>query len=123
MPRPDVRCSAGLNPLPNRWRIQAYEKTWELFFKEAYANSGTGPLVYDDLSSIANNPTLRPSASAFRAFFPPADGRTVSGRPVLNLSLALNYANGQLAFRLTVGLRKIAGQWTIFHEHHSIPAT
>ncbi|HEY5336804.1 MAG TPA: SgcJ/EcaC family oxidoreductase [Rhizomicrobium sp.] len=28
----------------------------------------------------------------------------------------------RLDFRLTVGLRKIAGQWTITHEHHSIPA-
>ncbi len=27
-----------------------------------------------------------------------------------------------LDFRLTIGLRKIAGQWTIVHEHHSVPA-
>ena len=26
-------------------------------------------------------------------------------------------------FRLTVGLRKVEGQWCITHEHHSIPAT
>src|SRR6185437_1398841 len=26
-------------------------------------------------------------------------------------------------FRLTVGLRKVEGQWRITHEHHSIPAT
>ena len=25
--------------------------------------------------------------------------------------------------RLTVGLRKIAGQWTVTHEHHSEPST
>jgi ketosteroid isomerase-like protein len=34
-------------------------------------------------------------------------------------------ANGEkteLEFRLTVGLRKINGQWTVLHEHHSIPA-
>jgi ketosteroid isomerase-like protein len=29
----------------------------------------------------------------------------------------------ELDFRLTVGLRKLDGQWTIVHEHHSIPAT
>ncbi|HYL69963.1 MAG TPA: nuclear transport factor 2 family protein [Candidatus Dormibacteraeota bacterium] len=29
----------------------------------------------------------------------------------------------ELDFRLTIGLRKIAGQWTVTHEHHSIPAT
>lgn len=28
-----------------------------------------------------------------------------------------------LDFRLTMGLRKIDGQWTIIHEHHSVPAT
>lgn len=27
-----------------------------------------------------------------------------------------------LDFRLTIGFRKIAGQWTFVHEHHSIPA-
>jgi ketosteroid isomerase-like protein len=28
-----------------------------------------------------------------------------------------------LEFRLTMGLRKIAGQWRVMHEHHSLPAT
>ena len=28
-----------------------------------------------------------------------------------------------LEFRLTMGLRKIGGQWRITHEHHSLPAT
>ena len=28
-----------------------------------------------------------------------------------------------LEFRLTMGLRKIGGQWRIMHEHHSLPAT
>ena len=27
-----------------------------------------------------------------------------------------------LEFRLTIGLRKIGDQWTITHEHHSVPA-
>lgn len=26
-------------------------------------------------------------------------------------------------FRLTVGLRKLEGEWRITHEHHSVPAT
>ena len=29
---------------------------------------------------------------------------------------------GELDFRLTVGLRKVGGRWTVMHEHHSIPA-
>jgi len=28
----------------------------------------------------------------------------------------------ELEFRVTIGLRKIAGQWIVMHEHHSIPA-
>jgi ketosteroid isomerase-like protein len=28
----------------------------------------------------------------------------------------------ELEFRLTIGLCKIVGQWTVMHEHHSIPA-
>jgi len=28
----------------------------------------------------------------------------------------------ELDFRLTIGLRKIAGHWRILHEHHSLPA-
>jgi ketosteroid isomerase-like protein len=27
-----------------------------------------------------------------------------------------------LEFRLTIGFRKIDGQWRITHEHHSLPA-
>jgi ketosteroid isomerase-like protein len=29
----------------------------------------------------------------------------------------------ELSFRLTVGLKKINSEWTIVHEHHSIPST
>lgn len=28
-----------------------------------------------------------------------------------------------LEFRLTMGLKKLDGQWRIMHEHHSVPAT
>ena len=30
---------------------------------------------------------------------------------------------GGFLFRLTIGLRKIDGNWLITHEHHSVPAT
>jgi len=56
----------------------------------AYHNSFTGPFVFDDAHSIVDNPTILSLGSAWR---PPADGGlTVSGRPVLNFSLAVNYA-------------------------------
>lgn len=28
---------------------------------------------------------------------------------------------GHVDLRLTVGLRKIDGEWTVTHEHHSVP--
>jgi uncharacterized protein (TIGR02246 family) len=31
-------------------------------------------------------------------------------------------ANEELLVRLTVGFRKIDNQWTVIHEHHSVPA-
>jgi Flp pilus assembly protein TadD len=61
----------------------------------AYLNSLSGPFIFDDVSSIPDNPTIRTLASIGKVMSPPAD-RTVSGRPVVNLTLALNYAIGGL---------------------------
>jgi tetratricopeptide (TPR) repeat protein len=54
-----------------------------------YANSFRGPFVFDDLLSIPQNSTIHGLASALK---PPSGGETVTGRPILNLSFALNYA-------------------------------
>ena len=57
----------------------------------AWGNSFDGPFVLDDLPAIAENATIRSVAAAFS---PPGDGQTVSGRPLVNLSFALNWALG-----------------------------
>jgi Tfp pilus assembly protein PilF len=64
----------------------------------AFWNSFGGVFVYDDGESITGNSTIRtlwpisvPLSPAFH------DGRTVDGRPILNLTLALNYAMGGTA--------------------------
>ena len=54
----------------------------------AYSRTFSVPLLFDDETSIAANPTIRHLGTAL---WPPFD-TTVSGRPVLNLSLAINYA-------------------------------
>lgn len=54
-----------------------------------YSNSFSGPFIFDDFMSIPQNPTLHHWYTAFR---PPPGGLTVSGRPILNLSFALNAA-------------------------------
>ncbi len=33
-----------------------------------------------------------------------------------------NGDNAQLEVRLTIGLRKLGGRWTVTHEHHSEPS-
>jgi len=54
----------------------------------AYSGTFSVPFLFDDDASIAGNPTIRHLGTAF---WPPAN-RTVTGRPILNLSLAVNYA-------------------------------
>ncbi len=63
----------------------------------AYANSFSGVFTYDDLHSIVDNPTIRHLWPPGDALSPPrTNGLTVSGRPVLNLSFAVNHAAGGL---------------------------
>jgi ketosteroid isomerase-like protein len=82
--------------------IDAYEKTWELFFSWA-----RDPAVFDikEINITAGNDVAFVTASMRCA------GREDDGRDI------------ELDFRLTIGLRKIGGHWTIVHEHHSVPAT
>ena len=59
----------------------------------AYANTFHAPFTFDDVSSIGDNPSilhLWPLSGPLSP--PPGWGFTVSGRPVLNLTLAINYA-------------------------------
>lgn len=81
--------------------IEAYAKTWDLFF--AWARE---PVLYDikDMSVTAG------SDVAFVFAEMRCSGTEANGEAV------------ELDFRLTIGLRKIDGQWTVVHEHHSIPA-
>ncbi len=89
-------------PLPFESRgIKAYRKTWDLFF-----SCQPDPIVFDihRLDIVA--------------------GVDVAFATVVMICVEPQ-AKGQwkkFKFRLTVGLHKIKGQWTILHEHHSIPA-
>lgn len=63
----------------------------------AYSNSFSGPFIFDDRSSIEDNATIKKLWPIWPAITPIPGGHTVSGRPILNLSFALNYAAGGLA--------------------------
>jgi protein O-mannosyl-transferase len=58
----------------------------------AYANTFHAPFIFDDGPAIPDNPTIRHLWPLSAVLLPPGGGGlTVAGRPVLNLSLALNY--------------------------------
>ena len=64
----------------------------------AWSNSLDGPFVLDDRPNSAENPTLRAPLDWGRVLQPPANA-SVAGRPLLNLSFALNFAVGGTAVR------------------------
>jgi Flp pilus assembly protein TadD len=66
----------------------------------AYANSFRGPFILDDVLSITDNPTIRRLWPIWVPLSPPhRGGLTVEGRPLVNLSMAINYAFGGLDAR------------------------
>ena len=84
----------------------------------AYAGSFRGAFVLDDLSSIADNPTIR-HLWDWKAVLTPlrGGGLTVDGRPVLNLSFAINYAlsgTGPWSYHLVNLAIHLAAALTLF---------
>jgi uncharacterized protein (TIGR02246 family) len=81
--------------------IEAYRKTWDLFF---------GCTVQPPRFHFTD---IRITAGADVAFVT-AHGHCYGPND--------QGVSEPLDFRLTMGLRKFDGQWTIEHEHHSVPA-
>jgi ketosteroid isomerase-like protein len=81
--------------------LEAYKRTWDLFFSWAH-----DPVVFNirEMSVTAGDDV------AFVTALMCCAGIEVNGDDI------------ELAFRLTIGLRKINNQWIVLHEHHSIPA-
>jgi len=63
----------------------------------AYHGSFAIPFFFDDHAAITHNASIRDLARLDRVLLPPADGSGMAGRPLVNLSLALNYAAGGTA--------------------------
>jgi tetratricopeptide (TPR) repeat protein len=77
------------NPKASKWLALALVVATIL----AYAPALSGPFIFDDLSSIVENPDARQLASAIAV----APGSSsLSGRPVARFSLAVNYAINEL---------------------------
>lgn len=82
--------------------IEAYKQTWDLFFSWS---QDSGVFDITDMNITAGNDV------AFVTALMRCAGAEESGE------------RNELDFRLTIGLRKIVGQWIVMHEHHSIPAS
>ena len=80
--------------------LAEYEKTWPLFF-----GSSPEPPKFEIRELHITAGTDVAFAYAFMRCVVIERGRA-----------------NDLDFRLTIGFRKIAGNWTFVHEHHSVPA-
>jgi ketosteroid isomerase-like protein len=89
-------------PLQSRG-IDEYRKTWDLFF--TYHK----PSQAFDIEELA----IAAGEDVAFAFAIMRCGPGASSDP---------RDTGGFLFRLTIGLRRIDGDWRIVHEHHSVPA-
>lgn len=64
----------------------------------AYANSLAGPFILDDQLSIVDSPYIRRLLPLSRLLFPERES-PVAGRPIVNVSFAVNYLLGGLEVR------------------------
>jgi Flp pilus assembly protein TadD len=83
----------------------------------AYGNSFHGDFVFDDEPAIVQNPSIRRLWPLWVPLDPPKQGETVTGRPALNLSFALNYAVGGLdvrGYHVTNLVIHILAAWILF---------
>jgi protein O-mannosyl-transferase len=96
----------GEQPLPGNSPAQSSQSRWAVVLAcgliavavlASYYDSLSGAFVFDDYGSIIENPTIRQLWPISRPLSPPPGNLTVSGRPLLNLSFALNYAFGGTA--------------------------
>jgi tetratricopeptide (TPR) repeat protein len=90
MPAP-LPAPAPQSFLSGRWGTAAAVLVLVLAALASYANGLDGELVFDDIPSIRLNRTIDHLWPPDSVLFPPRD-RTVAGRPLVNLSLAVNFA-------------------------------
>ena len=64
----------------------------------AYSTSLAGPFIFDDQSAVVENAQIRDLRNLSAALTPPVS-TPLAGRPLVNLSLAINYAIGGLDVR------------------------
>ncbi|MBI5723801.1 MAG: tetratricopeptide repeat protein [Planctomycetes bacterium] len=86
--------SGRISSIP-AWRVPAAGAAIALAAIICYSNTFSCPFVFDDVPSIVQNRSIRDLGNVRDVFHPPAH-TSVGGRPVANLTLAVNYAAGGL---------------------------
>jgi protein O-mannosyl-transferase len=81
------------------WRLRICRALIATAVILTWCNSLSAPFQFDDYESILGNPSIRELALPSSLVPPATGGETVSGRPILNLSFALNYALGKFDVR------------------------
>ena len=83
---------AGPEPRPAgpRWTVLA-AVALAAAVAAAYLNGLRAPFVFDDITAIPENPSIRALWPPWGALRPPPEATTMGGRPLANLSLAVNY--------------------------------
>jgi TetR/AcrR family transcriptional repressor of nem operon len=86
-------------PLQSRG-IDEYKKTWDLFFRYHQ------PAQAFDIEELAIT----------------AGDDVAFAVAIMRCGSGASAEEGGFVFRLTIGLRKVNGDWRITHEHHSVPS-
>jgi uncharacterized protein (TIGR02246 family) len=124
---------AAIRALVERWARAVREKDYEgiladhsadmLMFDVPPASIEGTRGVQGDLGSLL---LLEPESGVFDI----SEMSITAGSDVAFVAALMRFAgtapNGveeELAFRLTIRLRKLDGRWIVTHEHHSLPAT
>ena len=91
---PVARAARRAASSPVRWRWWR-PATILLAGALTYWNGLSGPFIFDDLATVVQNPRIRDLARLGLVLVPPAN-TPVAGRPLVNLTFAINYALGGL---------------------------
>jgi uncharacterized protein (TIGR02246 family) len=100
---PDIVMFDVPPPLQSRG-MDDYKKTWDLFFRY---HKPSHAFDIEDLAVTAGDDV------AFAVAIMRCGSGTFTDPPT----------ESGLLVRLTIGLRKVDGNWCITHEHHSVPST
>ena len=86
-------------------------------FVAYYGDNLDAPFFFDDIPGVVQNESIRNLVDLRRVLHPPAEGAGIDSRPVINLSLAINYAAGGLhprGYRLTNIALHVLGALALF---------